>query len=101
MRAASRVLSPFILAAVTGCGAAHARSVFDTPSRAYPLGAESEGGSYLPSDHAVADLNGNGLLDIVHGSFSGSIAGGARGFGIIFNRGEGTFAPPVFRRRPV
>lgn len=66
--------------------------------RAYGLGNQpgNMNTALLVGEHAIADLDGDGYVDVVHGCSST----GAPKFSILFNRGDGTFEDPVFRTLP-
>ena len=72
---------------------------FDTSLRSFPLEG-SPGTSFRPTDHVLADFDGDGDLDVAQSYARGFFDSISPRFGVVFNHGDGTFSAPTFKLTP-
>ncbi len=91
----SRVVTAASLVLASVSPVAQTPGWFDASGRVYPCGSQGRA-THRPSDHAVADVDGDGDLDVIHSTWDGFFPVGVPRAALLRNRGDGTYEAPVW-----
>lgn len=87
------LLAALFLGYIASIGATAAPPLLETPSRSFHTGSQITTEGYRPSAIQAADLDGDGDVDAAIANYGNFITAKVT---LMFNQGDGTYAPPVF-----